>query len=212
VKKFHAIIADDEETLRSYLRDLLQDIWPDLHISAEAENGDEALHLIKELEPDIAFLDIKMPGLSGINVANYVNNSCRIIFITAYNKYAIKAFELEAVDYLLKPLEKSRLIKTVSRLKQQLTQENTINQGWSRILDKLNTGVANDKNYIYWIKASNQGKIFVIPVEDVCYFKAGDKYTSVVTKTKEWLIKNLSKNSSANWIRISFGASTELLS
>ncbi len=193
MKKVHAIIADDEATLRSYLRDMLHDIWPDLHISAEAKNGSEALNLIKELEPDVAFLDIKMPGLSGINVAHYANNSCRIVFITAYNEYAIKAFELEAVDYLLKPLEKSRLTKTISRLKQQLMQKNTIKQDWSRILDQLNTAAVNSENYIRWIKASKQGKVFVISIEDVCYFKAGDKYTRVVTQTKEWLIKKTLK-------------------
>jgi DNA-binding LytR/AlgR family response regulator len=189
VKEIRAIIADDEDTLREYLRRLLAEIWPELVIVAEASNGNEALSLIRDLEPEIAFLDINMPGLTGLNVAQHIGVDCRIVFITAYNEFAVKAFELEAVDYLLKPLDKARLSKTVDRLQQQISQGAFEKPDLTQLLQKLNHSLGNDVMYIRWIKASDQGKVYVIPVEDVRYFKAGEKYTSVVTHNKQWLIR-----------------------
>lgn len=112
-----AIIAEDEEQLRNYLFSKLKQVWPDLHILGTAENGEEALELIQRLRPDVAFLDIRMPGLSGLTVARRVINFCRVVFVTAYDQYAVEAFETEAVDYLLKPVTRERLEKTVQRLK-----------------------------------------------------------------------------------------------
>ncbi len=101
---YSALIADDEKELRTYLRSLLNDVWPDLMICGEAANGNEALRLIESAHPQIAFLDIKMPGLTGMEVAKKAAGICRIVFITAFDKYALEAFEREAVDYLLKPV------------------------------------------------------------------------------------------------------------
>ena len=132
-----AIIADDEDTLRSYLKRELQNAWPELTISGEATNGIEALSLIKQEQPDVAFLDIKMPGLTGLNVANFIDKSTHVVFITAYNEYAIKAFELEAVDYLLKPLNTERLKKTVTRLRDKIANSGQSAPDLAAILQTL---------------------------------------------------------------------------
>ena len=113
-----AIIAEDEKQLRNYMFKKLMEVWPELHIVGAAENGDEALDLIQRLRPHVAFLDIRMPGLSGMSVAGKVLHFCRVVFVTAYDQYAVDAFEAEAVDYLLKPVNRKRLEKTVLRLKQ----------------------------------------------------------------------------------------------
>jgi DNA-binding LytR/AlgR family response regulator len=112
-----AIIADDEPLLRRWLADELQAVWPELDICAQAENGMQALELIAARKPQIAFLDIRMPGLSGLEVARRAAPSCRIVFITAFDQFAVQAFEQAAMDYLLKPVERSRLELTVARLR-----------------------------------------------------------------------------------------------
>ena len=115
-----AIIADDEEPLRTYLRSLLSDVWPDLIICGEARNGKEALEQVEKHKPHIAFLDIKMPGLSGMEVAKRIGQACCVVFITAYDRYAVEAFENEAIDYLLKPVTRERLERAVKRLQKQI--------------------------------------------------------------------------------------------
>jgi DNA-binding LytR/AlgR family response regulator len=117
-----AVIADDEEQLRIHLRSELAELWPELSICGEAQNGFEALDLIDTRRPEIAFLDIRMPGLSGIQVARKISFHCRVVFITAYDQYAIEAFESEAVDYILKPVTRARLDKTVKRLQKQISK------------------------------------------------------------------------------------------
>ena len=119
-----AVIADDEAHLRQYLRQKLQDVWPELQVAGEAGNGTEALALIERLQPQVAFLDIRMPGLTGLQVTEKVTNvACRIVFVTAYDAYAVDAFEKEAVDYLLKPVSQARLEITVARLKEKLESD-----------------------------------------------------------------------------------------
>jgi DNA-binding LytR/AlgR family response regulator len=120
MKQMQAIIADDEETLRLYLKEKLAIAWPELAVSGEAGDGEAALRLIEEKQPDVAFLDIQMPGISGIEVARRINGACTVVFITAYDKYAVEAFENEALDYVLKPVTEERLEKTVKRLKERL--------------------------------------------------------------------------------------------
>ena len=116
-----AVIADDEAQLRIYLKAKLSSLWPQLIISGEAKNGLEALELIDTIHPDIAFLDIKMPRLSGMEVARRMTADCRVVFITAYDHYAIEAFENEAIDYLLKPVTEERLLKTIKRLQDRIS-------------------------------------------------------------------------------------------
>jgi DNA-binding LytR/AlgR family response regulator len=188
---YKAIIADDEKELRTYLKSFLSEIWPELMICGEAKNGKEALELVESKQPHIAFLDIRMPGFSGMEVARRIAGSCRIVFVTAFDQYAIEAFEREAVDYLLKPVSKDRLIQTVQRLKNQLHSSTEpparLAEVVEQVLSKL-TG-RGGANFLRWIKAQNKDTVRLIPVEEVDYFKAEDKYTLVLTKEGESLLK-----------------------
>ena len=187
-----AIIADDEEPLRTYLRSLLSDVWPDLIICGEARNGREALELAEKHKPHIAFLDIKMPGLSGMEVAKRIGQACCVVFVTAYDRYAVEAFESEAIDYLLKPVTRVRLERAVKRLRKQIGAPNERPQSdmtevIERILAELKEREARE--YLQWIKVQRLDGILLVPVEEVCYFKASDKYTMVMTEEGESLIK-----------------------
>jgi DNA-binding LytR/AlgR family response regulator len=188
---YKAIIADDEKELRTYLKSMLSEIWPELIICGEAKNGKEALQLVASLRPDIAFLDIKMPGLSGMEVAKGIAGLCRIVFVTAFDQYAVEAFEKEAVDYLLKPVSKERVIQTVQRLKSQLDSSTEpparLADVVEQILSKLPGRAGTD--FLRWIKTQEKDSIRLIPVEEADYFKAEDKYTLVITKEGESLIK-----------------------
>jgi DNA-binding LytR/AlgR family response regulator len=185
-----AIIADDEEQLRTYLKTKLAQIWPDLVICNEAKNGIEAIDQINECRPDIAFLDIQMPGLTGIEVARKIAGKCWIVFITAYDKYAVEAFESEAIDYLLKPVTTERLEKTVSRLKERVETQSEPPQDFSQIVEKLisNMPDKSTSEYLKWIRAQHGDGIRLIQTDDIIYFKSEDKYTCVKTKTGESLI------------------------
>ena len=187
-----AIIADDEEPLRTYLRSLLSDVWSDLIICGEARNGREALALVEQHKPHIAFLDIKMPGLSGMEVAKRIGEACRVVFVTAYDRYAVEAFENEAIDYLLKPVTRVRLERAVKRLRKQIDApheqpQSDITEVTERILAELKEREARE--YLQWIKVQRLDGILLVPVEEVCYFKASDKYTMVMTEEGESLIK-----------------------
>ena len=190
-----AVIADDESQLRVHLKSLLFKLWPDLIICGEAKNGQEALELIEKHRPDIAFLDIRMPGLSGMEVAKKVTESCWVVFITAYDKYAVEAFENEAIDYLLKPITHKRLEKAVRRLQKQIAasikppsdMSEIIEQAIARLYRKEKPG------YLRWLKTQHGDGIRLVPVDEVCYFKASDKYTLIVTKDGELLIKKAIK-------------------
>ena len=188
---YKAIIADDEKELRTYLKSILSEIWPELVICGEAENGKEALELVESKRPQIAFLDIRMPGLSGMEVAKRIAGLCRIVFVTAFDQYAVEAFEKEAVDYLLKPVSKERLIQTVQRLKNQLNSSieppARLTEVVEQVLSKLSG--RGGAEFLRWIKTQHKDSIRLIPVEEADYFKAEDKYTLVVTKEEESLIK-----------------------
>ena len=134
---YRAIIADDERELRVYLRALLSEVWPDLVICGEAGNGREVLDLVESVHPEVAFLDIKMPGLSGMEAARRIAGVCRVVFVTAYDQYAVEAFEREAVDYLLKPVSKERLTRTVRRLQDQLAASNEPPPGLAEAVEQV---------------------------------------------------------------------------
>jgi DNA-binding LytR/AlgR family response regulator len=186
-----AIIADDEEQLRIYLKSKLFELWPELRICGEAENGIEALDLIESIQPAIAFLDIRMPGLSGLEVAQKIRVNCRVVFITAFDQYAIEAFENEAVDYLLKPVTDKRLAKTIKRLKKQISAISSPPNDFSQTMDRLLTALKERPpgGYLKWIKVRHGEEVRLISIDEVCYFKAEDKYTLVRTIKNESLIK-----------------------
>ena len=185
-----AIIADDEDTLRDSLKRELNNLWPELVITGEAGNGIDALSLIKREQPDVAFMDIKMPGLTGLNVANFIDRNTHVVFVTAYNEFAVKAFELEALDYLLKPLSTNRLARTVARLKDKLSRADSVTgNDWAAVMRQISHAIELDNNYIRWIKASHNDKVHIIPVDDIRCFKSDNKYTAVVTHDREWLIR-----------------------
>jgi len=186
-----AIIADDEKELRVYLRNLLAETWPDLAIAGEAANGREALELVDTEAPQIAFLDIKMPGLSGLDVAKKIADFCHIVFVTAYDQYAVEAFEQEAVDYLVKPVTKTRLMQTINRLKKQVQTSVVPPSGISDVIADVLARMQSQSQAVYlqWIKAQHKESVRLIPVGDVDYFQAEDKYTLVLTAAGESLIK-----------------------
>jgi DNA-binding LytR/AlgR family response regulator len=190
MKKITAVIADDEENLRSVVIKFLEQLWPELEISGQAKNGDEALLLITQKKPDIAFLDIKMPGLTGVEVAKKVFDQCKIVFITAYDQFAVQAFESETVDYILKPVTQKRLKKTIDRLKKQLNNKNqtpVFDEKIKKIIQVMENNKAPE--YLRLIKVKIGSELRFIPVSQVMYFKAEDKYTIVQTVESEFLIK-----------------------
>jgi DNA-binding LytR/AlgR family response regulator len=197
-----ALIAEDEPLLAQSLKNALAIAWPELHVIALAPNGIEALRLAEAERPDVAFLDIRMPGMSGLEVAAELADRLnegepvpRIVFVTAYDEYALKAFELAAVDYLLKPVGAERLATAVERLKAQLAApREDLAQLVSRLqkviaADSASTGTAPAEDPLKIIRAAVGNVVRMIPVEEVCYFQAADKYTNVVTRDAEALIR-----------------------
>jgi len=188
-----AIIADDERLMRDQLRMRLEQVWPELEILGEAKNGDEAVELVNELKPDFTFLDIRMPGKTGMEAAAEIGNKSNVVFVTAYDAYAVEAFERGAVDYVLKPPEPERLKITVERLKGRLSSPAaSAAQGadMAAILSQLAEKIAAPKQkYLQWIQASIGSDLRMIPVEEILFFRSDEKYTCVQTDKFEALIR-----------------------
>jgi DNA-binding LytR/AlgR family response regulator len=187
-----AIVADDERLMREQLRARLGEVWPELEIVGEAKNGQEAVELVHELRPQLAFLDIRMPGLSGVEAARLIGAACHIVFVTAYGEFAIEAFEQGAVDYVLKPAETARLALTVARLKQRLPAPppdlGVLLDQLSRKLDSVAIG-ARGQPHLQWIQATIGQQLRLIPVGEILFFVSDEKYTRVQTETYEALIR-----------------------
>jgi DNA-binding LytR/AlgR family response regulator len=181
-----AVIAEDEQVLRGELREMLAAQWPELDIVAEVGDGAAATRAVEELAPRIVFLDIEMPGASGLEVARRVSGKCHVVFVTAYDKYAIAAFEQGAVDYVLKPFSTARLAETVARLKDRLRDRPA---SLDNILTLLASKTRAGKEYLRWVTASRGDTTSIITVEQIVYFRADNKYTTVVTKDREALIR-----------------------
>jgi DNA-binding LytR/AlgR family response regulator len=201
------VIADDERLMRDQLKARLTEVWPELQIVGEAKNGLEAVDLVAEHRPDVVFLDIRMPGLSGVDAARRIaqlpasaddddeGSLPEIVFITAYDQYAIEAFEQGVADYVLKPAERERLGVTVSRIKQRLALRGTddeppaphLQQLLHKLSAKLNPG--GTPPALKWIQATVGQAIQMIPIEDVLFFISDEKYTRVQTATIEALIR-----------------------
>lgn len=202
-----AVIADDERLMREQLRARLAEVWPELEIVAEAKNGIEAVELVREHQPDIVFLDIRMPGMTGVEAARQIAvlpdevedwQGCEIVFITAYDQYAVEAFEQGVVDYVLKPAERERLQVTVERIRKRLAQREATHEpppsagaDMQQLLHKLASQISPQgaAQRLKWIQATVGQSIQMIPVEDVLFFISDEKYTRVQTATLEALIR-----------------------
>jgi DNA-binding LytR/AlgR family response regulator len=199
-----AVLADDERLMREQLRARLAETWPELQLVAEAKNGSEAVSLVAEHRPDIVFLDIRMPGLTGVEAAKQIAQMevaddellPEIVFITAYDQYALEAFEQGVADYVLKPAERERLAVTVERLKKRLAQRHSgegpsagvpLQQLLQQLSAKMTPGGAPQR--LQWIQASVGDAIRMIPVDEVLFFISDEKYTRVQTASVEALIR-----------------------
>jgi DNA-binding LytR/AlgR family response regulator len=181
-----AVIAEDEAVLRRELKDTLATVWPELVVCAEAEDGIEAMHAMSAHTPDVLFLDIQMPGMDGLEVAQQASGKCHVVFVTAYDKYAVAAFEQGAVDYVMKPFSAARLATTVARLKAKVASAPANLDG---ILSALAAKLEENKEYLRWITASQGQNLRLITVDEICYFQADNKYTLVVTADTQTLIR-----------------------
>ena len=190
---FRGVIAEDEELLRTALSSLLKETWPQMEIVAECEDGASALESIAELQPDVAFLDIRMPGLTGIEVARAMAEASprtQVVFVTAYDQYAIDAFEQGAIDYLLKPITRERLLATVQRVQARVAAGHPDGATLDALLRHLSARQgAPDKPPLAWITASAGKDTKLIMVDDVAYFQADNKYTTVMTADGESLLR-----------------------
>lgn len=186
-----AIIAEDEPLLAEELREQLAALWPQLRIVEVAHDGIAALHAIETHAPDIALLDIRMPRMTGLDVARRVAGRCHVAFISAYDQHAIAAFEAGGVDYVLKPVAAARLATTVERLKSRL---GTATPDLQKVLQQLAAGAgAGAQRHLQWINASRGAAVQLITVQEILYFRADSKYTLVVTSDGESLIRKTIK-------------------
>jgi DNA-binding LytR/AlgR family response regulator len=192
-----ALIAEDEPLLARELQSLLAQAWPELEVAALAPNGIEALAAAERLLPDVAFLDIRMPGLDGLELAAELADRLgdrvpAIVFVTAHDEYALRAFERAAVDYLLKPVSAGRLAQCVARLKTRLEKPRNVGDLVSQLQKLLVKEPKSEPLSV--IRAGSGNAVRMIPLEDVCYFQAADKYTTVVTREGEALIRTSLKD------------------
>ncbi len=181
-----ALVAEDETTLRQQLVEHLAQLWPELQIVGEAENGIQALRLLDELRPDVVFLDIEMPGATGLEVARQASGRSHVVFVTAYDQHAVAAFEQGALDYVLKPVSAARLFTAIGRVRERLNSSAPPAR-----LDGILAGMATpaSRSPLRWINASVGQTMKLITVDEVCYFQADNKYTRVVTRDGEALIR-----------------------
>jgi DNA-binding LytR/AlgR family response regulator len=188
-----ALIADDEPHLARALAEQLARLWPELQILPLARNGVEAAEHIAALRPDLAFLDIQMPGLTGLEVAQGIEGRTRVVFVTAYDEYAVSAFDSEAIDYVLKPVSEARLQRTVERIRRALVQPEPGNpaEGAQLLaaLQRLLPAAAAPAQRLRWVRASSGELTHQVAVDDVLFFRADDKYTCVQTAAAEHLIR-----------------------
>jgi DNA-binding LytR/AlgR family response regulator len=185
-----AVLAEDEPLIADELVDLLQTLWPQLQIVERARDGVAALNAIETHAPDLAFLDINMPLLTGIEVARRIAGRCHVVFVTSYDQYALEAFEAGAIDYVLKPPTAGRLLTTLERLKRRLGEPPA---DLRRQLKGLVRKAPSAPRYLQWINASRGAAVRLLTVEEILYFKSDQKFTMVVTADAEALIKKTIK-------------------
>lgn len=192
------LVAEDEPLMRDRLLGQLERCWPQAEIVKVTENGNDAWDGFLEFEPKVVFLDIRMPGMSGIEVAKKIGKAAHIVFITAYDQYAIEAFDAGAVDYLLKPVQEQRLEKTIERLKEKLhavpSDLSSLLSGLQQSLQNSASAAVSKPEKMKWIKATVGKQIKLIDVDEVLFFQSDTKYTRVVLADYEALIRTALKD------------------
>ncbi|MBQ0961450.1 response regulator transcription factor [Ideonella sp. 4Y11] len=183
-----ALIADDEPHLLRHLATMLAGAWPELQIVAQCRNGPEAAQQIEALQPDLAFLDIRMPGLTGLEVAQGIECATRVVFVTAYDEFALQAFDAAALDYLVKPVTQERLARSVARLKDAVGRSEPENPRLAQALGQLQAPTVPAAP-LRWVRASQGDWTQQIAVDEVLFFRADEKYTCVQTAEREYLIR-----------------------
>jgi DNA-binding LytR/AlgR family response regulator len=175
-----ALIADDEPLLRKSLQRLLAQAWPELDVVAQARNGREAVEQFEALQPDMCFLDVHMPGLSGVEAARYIGRRAHLVFVTAFDQYALQAFEQGALDYLVKPVEPTRLADTVARLQERLRAAQPL-PDTDALLDHLLARLRKDAGptSLQWIRASVGQTVRMIAVDEIDFLRSDEKYTRI---------------------------------
>jgi DNA-binding LytR/AlgR family response regulator len=185
-----AVIAEDEPLLRGELKDALATLWPELEIRAEAENGIQAIRALEAHAPDVLFLDIQMPGMTGLDVARVASGRCHVVFVTAYDEYAVAAFEQGVVDYVMKPFSTARLATAIARVRERM-------KGAPANLEELLKTLADQSRrsgqFLRWISVGEGKTVRLITVDEICYFQADNKYTTVVTASTQSLINKTIK-------------------
>lgn len=185
-----ALIAEDETHPRKDIVSMLAELWPELSIVCEAVNGIEALEGLAEHQPQVAFLDIRMPGPNGLEVARAASGKCHVVFTTAYDQYAVEAFQAQAVDYLLKPIKRERLMETIVRLKERLAARPTqVPADLSQLVSQLAAQLKPATERLRFVSASVGDTVKLFAIDEVLYFQSDEKYTKVVTATDEAFIR-----------------------
>ena len=185
-----AVVVDDERLMREQIVGRLKEAWPELLVVGEAANGREAVAMVQSLEPDVVFLDINMPEMDGLKTAQALAGKAHLVFVTAYDQYAVRAFEHGAVDYLLKPVEPERVALTCTRLRERIEQKpDPMNDLLEQLSQRIGSGSLKQREYMRWVQASVGANIRMIPTSDILFFRAEDKYTRVQTGNFEALIR-----------------------
>jgi DNA-binding LytR/AlgR family response regulator len=185
-----AVLIEDEALPRADLREQLAQLWPELEILGEAGDGLQGLALVNAQRPDIAFVDIRLPGMDGVELARAIGRNVHLVFVTAFDQHALAAFEQGAVDYLLKPLQPARLAQTVQRLRQRLTHAPPDLGGLLRSLQATVAGtVAGGAQPLRWLQVGQGDQLRLITVADVLFFRAETKHTQVVTTSASWWVR-----------------------
>ena len=190
MKPVSAIIAEDEPLLRMEIREALRSLWPDLVIAAEAADGLEAIQAADRFAPEIVFLDIQMPGVSGLDVAAHVSGRAHVVFISAFDQHALAAFERGAIDYILKPISAARMKLTVERLQARLRDAPVDLQSLVALLRGAGSG---EPQYLKWLSVPHGSELRIVTAAEVCYLRADNKYTTVATRNATFLLNSTLK-------------------
>jgi DNA-binding LytR/AlgR family response regulator len=187
VKSLTAVIAEDEPLLRAEIRNTLTELWPELTICGEAADGLQAIEALEQHQPEILFLDIQMPGRNGLEVARHASGKAHVVFITAYDAYAVQAFEEGALDYVLKPISPERMQLTIERLQQRLREPPA---DLSNLADLLKTIVKPEPSYLKWLTVPHASELRVVAVSEILFLQADNKYTTIATRASTFLLNS----------------------